>query len=46
MGDTWRMNVIVGMLLGGVSIFIIYIMLVSRRQEREEKNKDKKGGAQ
>jgi len=44
MGDAWRMNVIVGMLLGGVSIFIIYVMLVSRRQEREEKNKDKKAG--
>jgi ethanolamine transporter EutH len=39
-------NLIVGMLLGGVSIFIIYIMIVSRRQEREEKNKDKKGGSQ
>jgi len=44
MGDTWRMNLIVGLLLGGVSIFIIYVMITSRRQEREEKNKDKKGG--
>lgn len=44
MGETWKMNLIVGLLLGGVSIFIIYIMIVSRRQEREdrEKNKDKK----
>ena len=46
MGETWRMNLIVGLLLGGVSIFIIYIMIASRRQEREEKNKDKKGGMQ
>ena len=36
-------NLIVGLLLGGVSIFIIYIMIVSRIQEKEEKNK---GGAQ
>ncbi len=44
MGETWRMNLIVGLLLGGVSIFIIYVMIVSRKQEREdrEKNKDKK----
>jgi ethanolamine transporter EutH len=45
MGETWRMNLIVGLLLGGVSMFIIYIMIVSRRQEKEEKNKDKNGGA-
>ncbi len=45
MGETWRMNLIVGLLLGGVSIFIIYIMIASRRQERKEKNADKKGGA-
>jgi len=32
MGDTWGMNVIVGILLGGVSIFIIYIMLVRRKK--------------
>ncbi len=44
MGETWKMNLIVGLLLGGVSIFIIYVMIVSRKQEREdrEKNKDKK----
>ena len=37
-------NLIVGLLLGGVSIFIIYVMITSRRQEREdrERNKDKK----
>ena len=46
MDETWRMNLIVGLLLGGVSIFIIYIMIVSRIQEKEEKNKDKKGGVQ
>jgi ethanolamine transporter EutH len=38
-------NLIVGMLLGGVTIFIIYIMIVSRKQEKEEKNKNKKDGA-
>lgn len=44
MDETWRMNLIVGLLLGGVSMFIIYVIIVSRRQEREdrEKNKDKK----
>ena len=44
MDETWRMNLIVGLLLGGVSIFIIYVMITSRRQEREdrERNKDKK----
>jgi len=36
-------NLIVGLLLSGVLTFIIYIMIVSRRQEREEKNKAKKG---
>jgi len=46
MGETWRMNLIVGLLLGGVSIFIIYVMIISRRQEKKEKNKDKKGGPQ
>ena len=46
MGETWRMNLIVGLLLGGVSIFIIYVMIISRRQEKKEKNKDKKGEAQ
>ena len=30
-------NIIVGLLLGGVFIFITYIMIVSRKQEREEK---------
>ena len=39
MGETWRMNLIVGLLLGGVSVFIIYIMIVSRRQKREDKGK-------
>lgn len=37
MGDTWRMNLIVGLLLGGVLTFIIYVMIVSRKQEKEEK---------
>lgn len=44
MNETWRMNLIVGLLLGGVCAFIIYVMVISRRQEKEEKNKDKKGG--
>ncbi len=39
-------NLIVFVLLGGVLTFIIYVMITSRRQEREEKNKDKKGGVQ
>lgn len=46
MGEAWKMNLIAGMLLGGVSIFIIYVMITSRGQERKEKNKDKKGGTQ
>lgn len=45
MGDIWKMNVIVGLLLGGVSVFILYVMIVSRMQEREGKNKNKNGGA-
>jgi len=30
-------NIIVAVLLGGVLTFIVYIMIVSRKQEREEK---------
>jgi len=39
-------NIIVFVLLGGVLTFVISIVIHSRRQEREEKNKDKKGGTQ
>lgn len=46
MGNAWKMNLIVGLLLGGVFIFIIYVMIASRREERKEKNKDKNGEAQ
>lgn len=40
MDETWRMNLIVGLLLGGVSTFIIYVMIVSRIQERKDKEKN------
>lgn len=39
MGETWRMNLIVGLLLGGVCAFIIYVMVTSRIQEREDREK-------
>jgi len=32
MGVTWMMNLVIGPLLGGVSIFIIYIVLVRRKK--------------